>query len=51
MGKGTSDYLLEVIWITVWIMWIQGARSVSVQDNSKSDSTDFDEIFRICLKR
>ena len=26
----------QVIWITVWIMWIQTARSVCVQDNSKT---------------
>ena len=24
---------LGVIWITVWIMWIQAARCVCVQDN------------------
>ena len=23
MGQGTSDSILGVIWITVWIIWIQ----------------------------
>ena len=23
MGQGTSDLILGVIWITVWIIWIQ----------------------------
>ena len=23
MGQGKSDYILGVIWITVWIIWIQ----------------------------
>ena len=23
MGQGTSGNILEVIWITVWIIWIQ----------------------------
>ena len=41
MGQRTSDMILSVIWITVWIMWIQAAscqaaRCVCVQDNSKT---------------
>ena len=32
MGQGTSDYILGVI----WIIWIQAARCVCVQDNSKT---------------
>ena len=47
MGQGTSDKILGVI----WIIWIQATRCVYVQDKSKTYDTDFDEIFRICLKR
>ena len=36
MGQRTSDSFWGVIWITVWIMWIQAARCVCVQDNSKT---------------
>ena len=36
MGQRTSDSILGVIWITVWIMWVQAARCVCVQDNSKT---------------
>ena len=36
MGQRTSDKIMGVIWITVWIMWIQAARCVCVQDNSKT---------------
>ena len=32
MGQGTSDYILGVI----WIIWIQAARCVCVQDKSKT---------------
>ena len=36
MGQGTNDKILEVIWITVWIIWIKAARFVCEQDNSKT---------------
>ena len=36
MGRGTSDKILGVIWITVWIIRIQAARCVCVQDKSKT---------------
>ena len=36
MGQGTSDSILGVIWTTVWIIWIQAARCVCEQDNSKT---------------
>ena len=36
MGQRTSDWFLGVTWITLWIMWIQAARYVCVQDNSKT---------------
>ena len=36
MGRGTSDYILGVIWITVWIIRIQAARCVCVQYSSKT---------------
>ena len=34
MGQGISDSILGVI----WIIWIQAARCVCEQDNSKTDS-------------
>ena len=36
MGRGTSDQILGVIWITVWIIRIQAARCVCVQYSSKT---------------
>ena len=36
MGQGTSDLILGVIWITVWIIWIQAVRCICEQDNSKT---------------
>ena len=36
MGRGTSDPILGLIWITVWIIRIQAARCVRVQYSSKT---------------
>ena len=36
MGQGTSDLILGVIWITVWIIRIQAAICVCVQCSSKT---------------
>ena len=36
MVRGTSDYILRVIWITVCIIWIQAARCVCVQCSWKT---------------
>ena len=34
MGQGTSDYILGVIWIAVWIIWIHAWRRSALSESS-----------------